>query len=165
MNQPVGFVEDGKEHLVCKLRKSLYGLKQSGRQWYEKIHGTFIKMRFQNSYADACVYFWRGDAHVVYIALYVDDLLLVSSSLQRLLDIKKMLAASYEMKDLGEVRHILGIQVHRDRQARTLTIDQSAYIKTIVQRFGMWESRPVSTPMDPGMKLSKAQCPSSDEEK
>jgi hypothetical protein len=165
MKQPVGFVEPGKEHLVCKLHKSLYGLKQSGRQWYEKIHGTFTKMGFQSSHADACVYYLHQDAEVVYIALYVDDLLLLSSSLQRLLNIKKTLAASYEMKDLGEVRHILGIQVHRDRQARVLSIDQSAYIKTIVTRFGMWESKPVMTPMDPGTKLSKAQCPATSDEK
>jgi hypothetical protein len=122
MAQPEGHVRPGEENLVCKLNKSLYGLKQAGRAWYEKIHNELIKLNFTRLETDNCIYISRSQGRTTVIALYVDDLLLLSNCMTDLVDIKRRLSDRFEMKDLSEVRFILGIKVERDRRTRTLWI-------------------------------------------
>lgn len=164
MVQPEGFVVKGKEHLVCKLNKSLYGLKQASRAWYQKMDQALIDMHFKRLQTDACVYVHRTGTLVIFVALYVDDLLLLSNSLSKLNSLKEELAGRFEMKDLGEAHFILGIQIERDRSARTLSLSQQAYIAKIVERYGMTNSKPVATPLDHGAKLSKADSPTTDQQ-
>jgi Reverse transcriptase (RNA-dependent DNA polymerase) len=90
------------------------------------------------------------------IFLYVDDLLLCSDSLAQLERVKAELSASFQMEDLGEAHFVLGIEITRDRKARTLTISQSAYVTDVIKRFDMADCHPTSTPMDPGAHLLKA---------
>ena len=73
--------------------------------------------------------------------------------------LKQQLSRLFEMKDLGEAHYVFGIQIESNRQARTLSISQQEYLKKVVERFDMFECRPVSTPLDCGAKLSKADCP------
>lgn len=162
MKQPEGFVVAGKENLVCKLRKSLYGLKQASRAWYEKIHRTLLDMGFQVLSADTCVYQLRKGNLYVLLALYVDDLLLMSNSLPGLNALKHDLSQRYSMKDLGEAHYVLGIQIDRDRAARTLSISQSQYVEKMLQRLGMMDCKPVGTPLATNVKLTKADCPKPD---
>lgn len=90
------------------------------------------------------------------VALYVDDLLLISTSLKYLYEIKKQLAQSFEMKELGEAHFILGIKIERDRSNRKLTISQSEYMKNILNAYGLGNSRrDTHTPMNMGVKLVK----------
>jgi Reverse transcriptase (RNA-dependent DNA polymerase) len=84
MEQPEGFIEKGKENLVCRLRKALYGLKQAGRAWYEKIHAALIKLGFDFLRVDHCIYRLVNGSTVVFIAVYVDDLTLFSNCITRL---------------------------------------------------------------------------------
>jgi hypothetical protein len=165
MRQPPGFQVQGKEALVCKLQKSLYGLKQAGRAWNPKIDSTLLSLSFTRLESDHCIYVYHDGRVVIFIVLYVDDLMLVSNSLSRLVALKHRLAQLYQMKDLGEAEYILGIQIARDRARRTLHISQTGYIKTILERFSMAGCKPASTPMDCGTKLSKADCPVNDIEK
>jgi Reverse transcriptase (RNA-dependent DNA polymerase)/gag-polypeptide of LTR copia-type/Integrase core domain/GAG-pre-integrase domain len=160
MRQPEGFVIKGKESLVCKLNKSLYGLKQASRAWYQKIDTVLHSLGFIPSQADHCIYHLYEKGLIMYIALYVDDLLLLSNSLKRLMNLKQELSRLFQMKDLGEAQFVLGIQIQRNRAAHTLSISQHAYVKSVVERFNMMESHAVSTPMDHTVKLSKADCPS-----
>jgi hypothetical protein len=159
MEQPDGFIVKGKESLVCKLNRSLYGLKQASRAWYQKIDAVLRGLGFVPSEADHCIYRLYDKGLIMFIALYVDDLLVFSNSLKRLIDMKQQLSRLFEMKDLGDAHYILGIQIQRNRIARTLSISQEEYLKNVVQRFGMLESRSVNTPMDHTIKLSKADCP------
>jgi hypothetical protein len=159
MKQPEGFVIPGKENLVCKLNKSLYGLKQSGRAWYMKLDTALLKMNFKRLKSDHCVYFLSVDKVLFYVAVYVDDILLLSNSLVHLNSLKNEISQLFNMKDLGEVHFILGIHIERDRRARTLTLSQSEYVKNVVTRYGMSSSHPVSTPLDVSVKLSKTDCP------
>ena len=159
MKQPEGFAVPGKEHLVCKLNKSLYGLKQAGRSWYTKIDQVLLDLGFHRLQADHCIYQLRDGDTIIYIALYVDDLLLLSNSISRLDHFKQQLSAIFDMKDLGEAHYVLGIQIERDRKARTLSISQREYVKNVVDRFGMLDSKPVATPMDTGSRLLKSDCP------
>lgn len=164
MEQPEGFVVPGQEHLVCKLNKSLYGLKQAARQWYKKIDRALRKLGFKRLEADHCVYIWREGDLVIYIALYVDDLLLLSNSKAKLKEIKLQLSQMFHMKDLGPAHYVLGFQIHRDRQARTLSISQGEYVKNVLERFDMMDCKPVSTPLATGVKLLKSDCPTSQED-
>jgi Reverse transcriptase (RNA-dependent DNA polymerase)/gag-polypeptide of LTR copia-type/GAG-pre-integrase domain/Integrase core domain len=159
MNQPDGFVVKGAENLVCKLKKSLYGLKQAGRAWYQKIDTALLNMRFDRLETDHCVYVLRQKQLVVFIALYVDDLLLLSNDLKGLTIIKQELSTLFTMKDLGEAHYVLGIEIERKRDIRTIHISQTQYIKTIVARYGLADSKPSKTPLNPSILLTKADSP------
>jgi transposase InsO family protein len=159
MKQPEGFVASGKENLVCKLRKSLYGLKQASRAWYDKIHHAFVDMGFTVLSADTCVYQLRKANLYILVALYVDDLLLVSNSLEGLSALKRDLSRRFSMTDLGEAHYILGIQIDRNRAARILSISQREYVHKVLQRFGMMDCKPVTTPLATNVHLTKADSP------
>ncbi|HVX00705.1 MAG TPA: reverse transcriptase domain-containing protein, partial [Candidatus Babeliaceae bacterium] len=166
MEQPQGFIEKGKEHLVCKLNKTLYGLKQASRQWYTKMDQTLSSLSFRRLESDNCTYVYQDKHNVVmYICLFVDDLLMFSNSLIRLNILKKKLSSLYKMKDLGEAEYILGMQIVRDRKKGILSICQSGYIRNLVQKYGLAEAKPVYTPLDSGLKLSKKDAPTTEEEK
>lgn len=140
MRQPEGYVVAGKEQLVCRLRKSLYGLKQAGRAWYQRIDTVLTReLGFTRLHADYCIYIrvsTEADSRrvVTYLALYVDDLLILCSCLAELSGIKERLAATFDMKDLGEAHFLLGLQVKRDRARGTLTLSQEEYVRRVLRR-------------------------------
>ena len=164
MQQPEGFVQPGQESLVCKLNRSLYGLKQAGRSWYCKIDACFDELHLSRTYADNCIYYLDKDGVIIIVAVYVDDLLIFSNSMRMLLNLKAELSKRFEMKDLGEVHFCLGIQVIRNREQRTIRISQTKYIEDILKRFGMLECKPIGTPLDVNNRLSKDMSPSSAQE-
>jgi hypothetical protein len=165
MEQPPGFVAPGSQaNLVCKLNRSLYGLRQAGRAWYKKIDAALNDLGLKPTMSDNCIYVLHETPTTVYGLLYVDDLLLISNVLSRLQSIKAELSKRFEMKDLGEAQFILGLQIHRDRARRRLSLSQSQYVKTVLSRFNMQDCKPASTPMSTGIKLrrrSSQQRPSS----
>eukprot|EP00253_Pinus_taeda_P021872 PITA_21872 len=111
MKQPEGFAVKGKKELVCKLKKSLYGLKQSPRMWYQKFD-TFIRgLGFTRSKADHCVYFKLIGDRVIYLVLYVDDMLLFGNDKEIIQDLKTQLSSKFDMKDLGAANYILGMEL------------------------------------------------------
>jgi hypothetical protein len=115
MEQPQGFMHQGGEHLVCKLHKSLYGLKLSLRAWNQKLD-TFLKsVEFMKSEADPSVYVTRVGDVKFFIVVYVDHLILVCNDQNKLLHIKEELSQKFEMKDLGELHFFLGMEVERNR--------------------------------------------------
>ena len=135
MEQPDGVPrEKGKEDWVWRLHKALYGLKQAGRTWHAKIDSTCKSRGFISLQSDQCVYIRRLGKSIIIIALFVDDIVLVSSDQTELIQLKSEMSAAYDMEDLGEVRYILGIKITRDRLARTITITQSAYIKAVIEK-------------------------------
>jgi hypothetical protein len=152
MEQPQGF-NDGTGR-VCRLLKSVYGLKQAPRVWYENLTTYLLKISFERLESDHCVFINRTTFAI--IAVWVDDLIILGRNLVDVGQIKRQLSWKFQMKDLGELRHFLGIQVERDRKNRTLTIHQETYLRTILHRFGMSDCKPVSTPLPPGTKLVKA---------
>ena len=148
MHQPEGFRDPSKPNHVCKLVKSLYGLKQAGRKWNEKMDQFLSNdLKFTSSTSDPCMYIKVDGSMLVIISLYVDDLLLAGNNLSAISWIKGELHKRFEMKDLGEAKVILGLEITRDRKNRELHLGQSKYAGDILERFGMHDSRPVSTPM------------------
>ena len=164
MKQPEGFAVKGKKELVCKLKKSLYGLKQSPRMWYQKFDTFIWGLGFTRSKADHCVYFKLIGDRVIYLVLYVDDMLLVGNDKEIIQDLKTQLSSKFDMKDLGAANYILGMEIKRDRAKRKLWLNQRKYVETILQRFNMQDSKPVKVPIPVDVRLSAEQCPKTQEE-
>ncbi|XP_018403755.1 PREDICTED: retrovirus-related Pol polyprotein from transposon TNT 1-94 [Cyphomyrmex costatus] len=132
MRQPEGFVMKGKEAKVCRLHKAMYGLKQGSRAWNQRLNTIIQQIGFTQSKTDQYVYIYTKEDKKIIIAVYVDDLLIFSND-KKLKEItKSKLMKQFKMKDLGEVRHCLGLRITRDRDAGKIWIDQSAYIENIV---------------------------------
>ena len=135
--------------LVCKLQKSMYGTKQAPRCWNKKIDSVLCtELGFQTSHADPCIYVKHDKEGVMIIALYVDDLLLVAKTTSQISWMKKMFSERFEMKDLGEAKVCLGLEISRDRKKKRLLLTQKSYMNKVIERFGMSESKPVPTPME-----------------
>eukprot|EP00253_Pinus_taeda_P011935 PITA_11935 len=116
------------------------------------------------SKADHCVYFKLIGDRVIYLVLYVDDMLLVGNDKEIIQDLKTQLSSKFDMKDLGAANYILGMEIKRDRAKRKLWLNQRKYVETILQRFNMQDSKPVKVPIPIGVKLSAEQCPKTQEE-
>jgi len=164
MKQPSGFEKPGQEHLVCRLKKSLYGLKQAGRSWYEKIDSAFAELGLRKCGADHSIYCKVRAANKVYVALYVDDLIIATNSLDELRKLKHGLAQRFAMKNLGELHFFLGIRIERNRTERSINLSQTNYIDKMLARFGMTNCKSAATPMDPGVKLVSAAKEATTEE-
>ena len=151
MRQPKGYEKRGEngELLVCKLIKSIYGLKQSPRNWHRVIDGWMREHGLGPSAADACVYVQITESgEILVVILYVDDLIIVGSTLEVVEQFKASIAERFKMKDLGQLKWILGVEVRRDRRARTLEMVQTAYLDHMLERFGMQMCKPVATPAE-----------------
>ena len=165
MKQPKGFITLGQEHMVCKLHRSIYGLKQASRSWNIKFDQVIKLYGFEKSPDELCVYKKIQGIVVVFLVHYVDDILLIGNSVKVLSDVKGYLKKQFDMKDLGEVNYILGIKLLRDRKNKVLALSQASYIDKIVTRFGMENSKRGLLPFRHGIHLSKEQSPKPPEEK
>ncbi|KAK9133630.1 hypothetical protein Scep_013158 [Stephania cephalantha] len=165
MQQPQGYVEAGKEHLVCKLHKSLYGLKQAPRQWYLKFDKFMLTIGYMRCHADHFCYFKKFDNSYVILLLYVDDMLIAGSNIEKIENLKEQMAKEFSMKDLGAAKQILGLRIERDRKNKLLKLCQREYISKVLKRFNMDNAKPVSTPLAGHFKnLSKQHSPKTEEE-
>jgi hypothetical protein len=165
MQQPQGYEVKGKENLVCRLKKSLYGLKQAPRQWYLKFDRFMTEHGYSRCHSDHCVYFKKlENGSFIILLLYVDDMLVAGSNMQDINVLKKKLANSFAMKDLGAAKKILGMRITRDRKNRKLTLSQGEYTEKVLERFRMQNAKLVSTPLASHFKLTKEMCPKTQEE-
>jgi hypothetical protein len=154
MDQPDGFVVDGQEGKVCKLLKSLYGLKQSPKQWHKKFERTLTAAAFVVNEADKCVYYCHGGGDGVILCLYVDDILIFGTNLDVIKEVKDFLSRSFEMKDLGVADVILNIKLLKDDNGG-ITLLQSHYVEEILSRSGYSDRKPSPTPYDPSVLIQK----------
>ena len=159
MKQPDGFIDEKYPEKVCRLNSSLYGLKQSARCW-NLMMDSFLKSNdYIQSSADPCVYYKSqiidGEKIFILIGVYVDDTILCCNVLAYLEAEKKKISLRFEMDDRGEVNFILGMTVTRDRENKTLTIDQKSYLKEVLAKFNMSDCKHVATPVEAGMKFEK----------
>lgn len=136
-----------EENQVCKLNKSIYGLKQSSRCWYERFDSIIREKGFKNSSADPCLYFLnRGSIREnIYVLLYVDDILIVTADTNTMLNFKTFLNNCFKMTDLNEVKIFLGIYVERNQGI--ISLQQTSYLKGILRKFGMEDCKAVDSPL------------------
>ena len=163
MRQPPGY-EDGTPR-VCRLHKALYGLKQAGRVWNVKFNEIFVSvLGYTRLQSDFCVYMRKNSDGLIIVIIHVDDSSIFAFPPSILPIAKEEISFHLTITDLGPARTFLGLQLERDRTKRTITIHQTSYISKVLERFGMLSSSPVSTPLDPHVKLNvpSTSIPSSD---
>ncbi|KAK1662374.1 hypothetical protein QYE76_050533 [Lolium multiflorum] len=165
MVQPKGFVDPKNADKVCKLQRSIYGLKQASRSWNLRFDRVIKDFGFIRTHGEACIYKKVSGSSVAFLILYVDDILLIGNDIELLSSIKGYLNKSFSMKDLGEAAYILGIKIYRDRSRRLIGLSQSTYLDKILKKFRMDESKKGFLPMLPGKVLSKTQGPATADER
>jgi Reverse transcriptase (RNA-dependent DNA polymerase) len=158
MQQPEGFEVGGPEY-VCKLRKSLYGLKQAGRVWNKTLHSVLSSMGFKRAESDHGLYIYHRDGVRILMPVFVDDITLACKDSAALDSVIQELSSRFKLRDLGPTTQLLGMEIHRDRPNRTLFLSQSQSITNLVQEHGLQDSKPVSTPLNPGSRLSTSMSP------
>ena len=161
MKPPRGVLKPGQEGKVCRLLKGLYGLKQAGRGWHQELTKVLITdLGFRRSAVDHSVFLRQTpDEHSI-VAVATDDMAITS---KRPIDVEKFkseLRHYWEISDKGELSWFLGFEVKRNRAARTISINQRAYIDAMLDKFRLTNAKPVATPMETGAQLSKDQGPS-----
>jgi hypothetical protein len=162
MYSPPGYDADGTT--VKRLRKSLYGLKQAGRKWYDTLSRALVGLGFSVSQADPGVFLARIGKHQLILAVHVDDCIFTGSSSSLVMEYKEKINACYALTDLGPVHWLLGIKITRDRDVRTISLSQASYIDSILARFALSDAKPYRSPMVSGAVYSKDQSPNTPEE-
>ncbi|KAK8538769.1 hypothetical protein V6N12_034477 [Hibiscus sabdariffa] len=165
MTQPEGFETPENAGKVCKLQRSIYGLKQASQNWNLRFNEAIQEFGFIRNEDEPCVYKKFSGSIVSFLILYVDDMLIIGNDIPTLQSIKTWLSSCFSMKDLGEAAYILGVKIYRDRSRRLLGLSQSTYIDKVLKRFSMEESKRGFLPMRHGISLSKEMCPSTPQER
>nr|GEW41754.1 retrotransposon protein, putative, Ty1-copia subclass [Tanacetum cinerariifolium] len=157
IRQPQGYEQGNK---VCLLKKSLYGLKQPPRQWYMRFDEYMLSNGFKRSSYDICVYYRSyAPGKYIYQLLYVDDMLIACKSKAEIGSTKSLLKREFDMKDLGEAKKILGMEIVRDRSRKIIRVSQSGYISMILNNFRIDNGKSVQMPLSGHFKLSLKDCP------
>lgn len=153
--QPTGFVD--KEHLdfVCQLSKSLYGLKQAPRAWYQTFANELHTIGCTGTGSDSSLFVYKQGQDMAYLLLYVDDIVLTASSSPLLRRIISHLSSTFAMKDLGTLHYFLGIHVRQTNDG--FFMNQHKYAEEILERAGMANCKPASTPIDTKPKVAATE--------
>ena len=141
---------------MLRLKKTIYGLKQSGRRWYQKLSSIFNSLGFLKCSVDQAVFYKlnKPKNKVTVVTVHVDDCTIAASTPHLVEDFKAGLREHVEVTDLGELHWMLDIEIKRDRDARTIHLSQHAYIDSILRRYNFDELKPLSTSMDPSIRLT-----------
>lgn len=150
MKPPPGHPEE-KSGKVCRLKRSLYGLKQASRQWNLELTKFLLNENFEQSKRDYSLFFRKQDGKHVIILIYVDDLLITGDDQAAINILKQKLDNAFTCKDLGEIRFFLGIEVSRNEKGTML--NQRKFVLDIIQQAGMTDCKPCKFPFPKGIKL------------
>ena len=156
MQQPEGYEVKGEEKLVCRLKKSIYGLKQSPRCWNIALDSFLKEMGFSQSINDPCIYHKDENGEMFIMGVYVDDIILAGKSESAIQKVKDDLSRKFDTKDLGKLSYFLGMKIELNKDNGSVWIGQRGYTESILKKFGMEECKPVGTPVDVSSKLTCA---------
>jgi hypothetical protein len=145
MAQPPGFVDQDKPSFICKLHKAIYGLKQAPRVWYYELRHFLLASRFRNSHSNTSLFIFHSAPHVLYLLVYVDDIIVTGSNDTVLSQFVSSLAKRFSRKDLGDLSYFLGVEVISHKHG--LLLSQRRYITDLLTRLHMHEAKPVLTPL------------------
>uniref|UniRef100_A0A2N9EK04 Reverse transcriptase Ty1/copia-type domain-containing protein n=1 Tax=Fagus sylvatica TaxID=28930 RepID=A0A2N9EK04_FAGSY len=152
MAQPTGFIDVDQSSHVCHLHKSLYGLKQAPRAWFERFTSHLLTLGFTAFVADASLFVLKQGSVIVYLLLYVDDIIITGSDSTVVSTIISQLSTTFEVKDLGPLRYFLGLQI--DYKKAGFFVHQSKYITDLLTKFKMSDCKAASTPIATSPVLS-----------
>jgi hypothetical protein len=153
MYQPPGYVDKNYPNRVCRLQKSLYGLKQSPRAWYSKLSSKLQSLGFVPSQADTSLFVFNDKRVIIYMLIYVDDIIITGSCSRAVNILMIKLRDSFAVKDLGKLSYFLGVEVTSTPGGIALT--QVKYASDILRRVNMYNWKDIGTPMSSTEKLSK----------
>lgn len=159
MTQPQGFLDTSKSDHVCKLNKAIYGLHQSGREWFYEIQTVLERLNFKRLQWTNCVYIFNNS---VILLLYVDDIVLFAKTDKEITDVINHLSENFDLKVLGKTRKLLGVEF--EEKGNNIYLHQSEYIHKVCENFKKFNFPVASLPIAVGTVLSKLQCPNSNEE-
>ena len=150
---------------MCKLNKSLYGLKQSSRAWYQQLDQYLLLHQYHRLESNANIYIKREPDHgFTILTVYVDDCIIISTHVHLIQQVKDILHKEFDMSDEGEIHYILGNAIIRNRTQGWIILHQQKYLTNKLQEFNMLNCNPLSTPMQSGIRLSKdTNLPGSEE--
>ena len=156
MEQPPGFVAHGESSLVCRSRRSLYGLKQSPRAWFGRFSSVVQEFGMLRSTADHLVFYHHNSSgQCIYMVVYVDDIVITGSDQDGIQKLKQHLFTHFQTKDLGKLKYSMGIEIAQSSSG--VVLSQRKYALDILEETGMLYCKPVDTPMDPNVKLVPGQ--------
>jgi hypothetical protein len=165
MRQPEGYVIPGREEEVCNLNKPIYGLKQSSNCWNKEFDSDLSKFGFKRSQHDWCVYLrTRPDGEYTILIIYVDDGLACSNRPKVFEAILEHLRKKFQVRTLPPNRFV-GLDITRNREDRTLSVNQSDFIRRILKRYNMEDCNQVSIPADPNNRVNAKMSPNTEEDK
>uniref|UniRef100_A0A803PM38 Integrase catalytic domain-containing protein n=1 Tax=Cannabis sativa TaxID=3483 RepID=A0A803PM38_CANSA len=152
MKQPLGFEDKNKPNHVCKLIKSIYGLRQAPRAWFDKLKATLASWKFKNSKADSSLFFLKTSSYIILVLIYVDDIIITGNNSAVMQTFINKLNQQFALKDLGKLHYFLGIEVNRD--ATGMYLSQPKYIEELLKKMNMINLKACPTPMATGKVLS-----------
>ena len=155
MHQPPGYKDNKHPNYVCKLDKAIYGLKQAPRAWYARLCSKLIRVGFSPSKGDTSLFFYNRGGYTMFVLIYVDDIIVASSSNEATNALLKDLEKDFALKDLGHLHYFLGIEVKRLDDG--LVLSQKWYAAEVLRRAGMEKSKAVDTPLAVSEKLSATE--------
>jgi transposase InsO family protein len=156
MKQPPGY-ESGGPGIVCHLQRALYGLRQAPRAWHTKLKATLEDMGFKASDSDPGLFIKYNKEEIVYLLVYVDDLLIASKSKQAVASVESSLRSAFDIHDLGDATFFIGMEIARNRDAGTLKLSQKKLASELVSKYGMQEGKIKTTPLSDSIKLVKEE--------
>ena len=153
MEQPQGYVKKGEEHFVCKLNKSIYGLKQSPRCWNTVFKEHMESTNFKQCTADPCIFVRSKGTDLTIIALYIDDFIIVTKTLEKMRRIKNSVGTCLKMKDLGKL-YSLGLLLSMTKRGSVCGCTKGS-VFTLLEHYGLSQAKTSTTPADTNFKLVK----------
>lgn len=153
MELPPGFDGEKKNGKVCRLRKSLYGLKQSPRAWFDRFAKAIRRQEYQQAQADHTLFYRHKNGKTTILIVYVDDIILTGDDIMEMDRLKKALTLEFEMKDLGNLRYFLGMEIARSKSG--ISVSQRKYVLDLLKETGMLGCKPAETPIDPNVKFDR----------
>ena len=152
---PPSFDKERKEGKVCKLKKSLYGLKTVASTWFERFTKAILQQGYKQAQTDHTLFFRQKDGKIIILIVYVDDITPTGNDYAEMVEMKKRLAVEFEVKDLESLRYFLGMEVARNKSG--ISVSQRKYILDLLKETGMLSCKPVDTPMDPLKKIGELE--------
>ncbi|GJR99143.1 retrovirus-related pol polyprotein from transposon TNT 1-94 [Tanacetum coccineum] len=153
--QPPGFIDFAKPNYVYRLKKALYGLKQAPKAWYDRLKAFLIKHDYSMGMVDNTLFTKKKDSNLIIVQIYVDDIIFGSTCQEMCDDFAKIMHDEFEMSMMGELNFFLGLQIKQLDDG--IFFNQSKYIKEMLKKFGLEDSKPMKTPMSTETKLTRDQ--------
>ena len=154
MAQPPGYIDFAHPDYVCRLHKSLYGLKQAPRAWFERFTNQLLHLGFTASVADPSLFVYHTPHVLLYLLLYVDDIIITSPNPHHINSLVNALGRAFELRDLGPLSYFLGIQILPTSTG--VSLNQSKYALDLLHKFDMDNAKPVKTPCCPSTRLTSS---------